>query len=701
MPSLKANYHGMSRRFDARPDRYDIRDRIYQPKLVNLPNVFPSPAAVKTLFTSYAKSLVLNQGTEGACTGFGLAALVNFLNFKDAMVEDYAAGKLRQGVQIPLSVSPRMLYEHARLYDEWPGEDYEGSSCRGAMKGWHRHGVCDEITWPYLNKQGGAGRPLPGWERKAAAHPLGSYYRIETDDIAALQSAILEVGAVFASAEVHKGWNLGPTAKAKSGLLPAIPWRSSYKVDGGHAFAFVGFNADGFIVQNSWGSDWGYHGFALLSYEDWLNHASDAWVATRGVPRPAIPVPMNFSSSSLPQLTGHTRSSAASAPAGVTVWSEDEARKHCLVIGNDGAVMRGSAAHTPATFVSELLIGELRTWMATKKTHRKIAIYAHGGLNDEAAGIKRARVMGPALLANDIYPIFIVWKTGWKESLLNMGEDVLRKLLPPGMEDRGPAGSIFDKIREKVSDGWDYTVENSLGWLGKSLWSQMKQNAGAAGGPTEAAGLLAQGLHGLAGAFPNAEIHLIGHSAGTIWHGHFLTVLRATRPAGKVITTCQMFAAACTVRFANDHYAAAIVAGSLSAAKCRCYHLTDAAECVDTVGGIYRKSLLYFVSRACEDHKTPILGMEAAWNAALDKRDIFNRGNPAFAADLKTWRGHVSQLGIPAPVTVDTKDNFFDGKKNKQPNHGGFDNDLVTINAAIRFILAGPPPKPVTWLSDL
>lgn len=35
-----------------------------------------------------------------------------------------------------------MLYELARRYDEWPGEGYEGSSARGAMKGWVRHGVC-------------------------------------------------------------------------------------------------------------------------------------------------------------------------------------------------------------------------------------------------------------------------------------------------------------------------------------------------------------------------------------------------------------------------------------------------------------------------------------------------------------------------------------------------------------------------------
>jgi hypothetical protein len=34
----------------------------------------------------------------------------------------------------PAKVSERMLYHLARFYDEWEGEDYGGSNCRGAIK---------------------------------------------------------------------------------------------------------------------------------------------------------------------------------------------------------------------------------------------------------------------------------------------------------------------------------------------------------------------------------------------------------------------------------------------------------------------------------------------------------------------------------------------------------------------------------------
>jgi len=45
----------------------------------------------------------------------------------------------------------------------------------------------------------------------------------------------------------------------------------------------VGYNQDGFIIHNSWGTGWGTKGRAVLPYEDWLDHAMDCWVAQLGV----------------------------------------------------------------------------------------------------------------------------------------------------------------------------------------------------------------------------------------------------------------------------------------------------------------------------------------------------------------------------------------------------------------------------------
>jgi hypothetical protein len=134
MPTLELN----KRQFDARPDRIDFRDQYFHARLISLEPEQPHPALVEKYLEKYCKDgMILDQGEEGACTGFGLAACVNYLHW-ERWQRDGCKGPR------PARVSTRMLYHMARLYDEWPGEDYDGSSCRGAMKGWHHHGVCGE-----------------------------------------------------------------------------------------------------------------------------------------------------------------------------------------------------------------------------------------------------------------------------------------------------------------------------------------------------------------------------------------------------------------------------------------------------------------------------------------------------------------------------------------------------------------------------
>jgi hypothetical protein len=95
------------RNLDAHPDRVDIRDWFYRPRLAPLPD--------KLIHCDLVPE-ILDQGQEGACTGFALAGVINFLLHERTLDR---------------RVSPRMIYEMARRYDEWPGESYEGSSPEG------------------------------------------------------------------------------------------------------------------------------------------------------------------------------------------------------------------------------------------------------------------------------------------------------------------------------------------------------------------------------------------------------------------------------------------------------------------------------------------------------------------------------------------------------------------------------------------
>ena len=261
-----------NRIIDARADRIDYHDRMYQPKLVSLPKRYPDLEFIAAHLDKY-KTLVLDQGYEGACVGFGLAALINYLNWKKSLETDHPDEVVK--------VSPRMLHTMARFYDEWPGEDYLGTSCRGAMKGWYRHGVCSDEFWPYRRgRKVEFVRPKPGWQEDALKTPLGAYYRVSKDSITDVQSALYEVGAVYVSCKYHHGWDDVPY-DAKDGP-PVINLKP--KSAGAHVFALVGYEQRGFILQNSWGKTWGYNGFAIITYDDWLKNSQDAWVAVLGAP---------------------------------------------------------------------------------------------------------------------------------------------------------------------------------------------------------------------------------------------------------------------------------------------------------------------------------------------------------------------------------------------------------------------------------
>lgn len=51
-------------------------------------------------------------------------------------------------------------------------------------------------------------------------------------------------------------------------------WRrgKNDKLIGGHAVCIVGYNKNGFILQNNWGTDWGDGGYTIYPYFDWGSH---------------------------------------------------------------------------------------------------------------------------------------------------------------------------------------------------------------------------------------------------------------------------------------------------------------------------------------------------------------------------------------------------------------------------------------------
>ena len=405
--------------FDARPDRVDFRDFPYRPPLKSLPHSFPDPSTLEAHMKQYmADGMVLHQGNYGACTGFGLAAVINYLTWERAR-ESFKGGKWNP----PGKVSESMLYLNARLYDEWEGEDYEGSSCRGAMKGWHKHGVCSKVVWPYT--KGKPGRPvdLDKWREEAGKMVLGAYYRLNAKSIVEMQAAIREVHAIYVAADVGYGWTRLKNKKYWEEARIVTPKGKDDK--GGHAFALVGYTPEGFIVQNSWGTSFGYRGFALLPYRHWIEDGYDAWVLALGAPIKDIQSPVGQSRLSLQERTRGpagwsifgSGNREPKLPENVANWTDDDVSEHTILSTIDGAPVR----HLQDTLSAEESVREVvrRALKKAGAEAKEIAVYVHGGLNGKDDGLLRAGFMGPWFAANGIVPIFPIWQTDATTSILH------------------------------------------------------------------------------------------------------------------------------------------------------------------------------------------------------------------------------------------------------------------------------------------
>jgi hypothetical protein len=220
----------------------------------------------------------------------------------------------------------------------------------------------------------------------------------------------------------------------------------------------------------------------------------------------------------------------------------------------------------------------------------------------------------------------------------------------------------------------------------------MKQNAEAASVHDGGMVRVAENLRKLKADFNDLEIHLMGHSAGSIVLGSFFSVLD-TRSLKA--STVSLYAPACTVEFANSKYVPAATNGIYDPKRLFIDILSNKNERDDTVGP-YGKSLLYLVSRALESrHKTPILGMEATFEPKFDKEDIFASSTSVFNPappnkphpDVVAWRKAWAQMSgdcklLDIPRVVEQRPAF-----SVRSVHGCFDNWIDGVERTMRRIL--------------
>ena len=312
------------------------------------------------------------------------------------------------------------------------------------------------------------------------------------------------------------------------------------------------------------------------------------------------------------------------------------------------------------------LPAELKARQAAKEKLR-ILFYAHGGLVSESNALKIAATHIPWWTANGVYPIYFAWETGLFETV---GAMLQRAISGTGRGTR---------------DFWDHTTDPFIeraarALYGERIWTGMKQNAMMASSPAGGANYAAQQLAAFlqaSGGTKDIELHAVGHSAGSIFHSHFVPTVLATA-GGPTFRTLHFMAPAIRVDEFKSRLAGTLGTGVEHLSM---FTMKKDFERDDNCMVVYRKSLLYLIHHALEPQpETPILGLQ---ESVLNDRALQN---------LFGLRGTASPT---AEVIWSTTRATSGRSATRATKHGDFDNDPPTMESILRRVIDLPDTAPL------
>jgi pimeloyl-ACP methyl ester carboxylesterase len=360
-----------------------------------------------------------------------------------------------------------------------------------------------------------------------------------------------------------------------------------------------------------------------------------------------------------------------------------EIRPYVIDVGNNGSLSSTGNYFTTEGDVERLLTSYIpeksKSW-----SKKRILIYLHGGLNDEASVAKRVIAFRDVMLENEIYPLHVMWESGAMESVTG----ILQDMISPKNAQAAAAKEWLDKLRDGLYEARDRTIELTAAKPGGALWSEMKQNGALASTRKDETGALQILARHVADLFSKKtkldprqwEIHVVGHSAGSIVAAHMLPLLIKS---GIPFRSFQLMAPAVRVDMFKK-----LVYPHVKAGRCpnpTLYVLSETGERDDDVGP-YGKSLLYLVSNAFEGRReTPLLGMLKFISMRAEDEARIADADIAMMLEKRV-------NGLPSLVVAGDAEG--EGATCRSDSHGGFDNDKDTLNSVLYRILGGTPKRP-------
>jgi hypothetical protein len=655
-------------------DRPDLRDLPYRPTLANLKSWhFPDDRLIADVRDQWdpKAGVAVNNCTAQALAGIidmqRAMLLVGPGSRADGERPSTASRRAIQAAEAAGRVSAGMLFFRGHEVEAAeqgvpfaPDSDPINGlrSLRSALKGFFHNGVCSEQSWlDRADEAGGSDSVKIG--KEARQIPLGAYYRLQPI-LNDYHAAINEVGAIYAAAEIHDGWDAAKVSLAGGLILPPADGVEPGNVMN-HAFVIVGYNQEGFLVLNSWGVNWGGYrpswndpltgkaktgpalpGVALWRYRDWAERIIDGWVLRLGVTAPDA-----FRYSFAPQgLAGFL-----SGEISYVSTPRHELAGHYVHLDDGALVLTGTLPSAPESISATRQLIETR-YSDGGNTARKgakenaetkyehVLIWIAGGNEPTKEAANQIAATKDFWKSKGVYPVTILWCSDFIESALGMlgraFEDALAKVGKPG-------------------PSLDVRVETEARGVGRAFWRDIKESARKAAakdrlGDQQPAGGMYLVFEELLKLDKGIKLHFVAEGAGAIL---LADLLREIPPEElERIDTITLNMPACTVEKFDDSYAAWLLPNGRSI---DILVPDEAAEKRMRVGP-YGGSLLDLVQMSFEE-ETPKrkrldgTGSDIVKDAPLSSRIL---GRRKVAEDIALRRaGRVSAVALKGPAGED------------------------------------------------
>ena len=242
------------KRYGWTPDLPDHRDHMYA-----------APTAVlKKLPTQVDLSkqcpAVYDQGELGSCTANAIAAAIEFDRMKQHL-PDFVPSRL-------------FIYYNERVMEGTVDSD-SGAQIRDGIKSVSKQGACPEKEWPYDISKFTVKPPAQSY-KDAHKDRAVSYTRL-SHNLNQMKGCLASGYPFVFGFTVYESFESQTVAQTGHAPMP----QHNEQVLGGHAVLAVGYDDSHqwFLVRNSWGTQWGMHGYFTLPYAYLIdpNLADDYW----------------------------------------------------------------------------------------------------------------------------------------------------------------------------------------------------------------------------------------------------------------------------------------------------------------------------------------------------------------------------------------------------------------------------------------